>query len=203
MNGARNAESSATPDNADLATSSEEVTFASSSLTLRGTLTLPSAPGPASGAVYLDRQRRRRSQQRWQRAARLSASCPGRRAIAAKRCPRAALRKFSSSRFCLTQRRKVTKLKMARFVFLSALCESRELLKLAHGRSGRSPRRCHGRRSGRRCRGCARLSARARGILMRRRSVFSDTVKAHRLPQRLQPPTRTTLRLLLLWPHRH
>ncbi len=39
------------------------------------------------------------------------------------------LLRFSSSRFCLTQRRKVTKLKMARFVFLAALCESRKLLR--------------------------------------------------------------------------
>src|SRR5690606_24547251 len=38
--------------------------------------------------------------------------------------------KFSNSRFCLTQRHKVTKVKMALFVFLAALCESRELLKL-------------------------------------------------------------------------
>ncbi len=38
---------------------------------------------------------------------------------------------FSSSRFCLTLRRKVTKLKMALFAFLEALFEFREILNLS------------------------------------------------------------------------
>lgn len=52
-NGARNAESGATPANAALAASSEEVLFPGGSLTLPGTLTLPSAPGPHPALLTL------------------------------------------------------------------------------------------------------------------------------------------------------
>ncbi len=50
---AHKVDSDATPANAALATSSEEVTFASGSLTLPGTLTLPSAPGPHPALLTL------------------------------------------------------------------------------------------------------------------------------------------------------
>lgn len=50
---AHKVESGAAPANATLATSSGEVTFASRSLTLRGTLTLPTAPGPQPALLTL------------------------------------------------------------------------------------------------------------------------------------------------------